>query len=171
MTTTYQKRAAQVSRFPRRAFVATATTAGLCGAAVIVAPRVVPYLEDRARQAALDAAVGELQQLEGVSIDAALEAAEITRAAVQVIVLPVANLVATLGAGALGLLLGALDAAHNALAFLHASTDTVDQVREIVASWQTGLTALPIALNAYATADIKGAETYLRALKKRMAKP
>jgi hypothetical protein len=147
------------SRFPRRALITAAATAGLCGAAVVAAPRVAPYVEQRVEQAALG-------ELEGVSIDAALEAAEITRAAVEVIVVPVANLVVLLGSGALGLLLGTLEAAHNALAFVHASTTEVDQLHGVIASWQAGITKLPIALNTYATADITSAETYLRALKK-----
>jgi hypothetical protein len=147
------------SRFPRRALVTTAVAAGLGGAAVVAALRVVPSVEQRVEQAALG-------ELEGVSIDAALDAAELTRAAVEVIVVPVANLVALLGSGALGLVLGTLEVAHNALAIVHASTTEVDQLHIVVASWQAGLTALPIALNAYATADITSAETYLRALKK-----
>jgi hypothetical protein len=159
MATSHGKPLRKGSRFPRRAFVTAAATAGLCGASVVAAPRVVPALEQRVEQAALG-------ELEGVSIDAALEAAAITRAAVQVIVIPVARLVAALGSGALGLLLGTLDAAHNALAFVHASTDTVDRLHAVVTSWQAGLSVLPIALNAYATADITSAETYLRALKK-----
>jgi hypothetical protein len=149
------------SRFPRRALITTAATAGLVGAAAVAAPRVVPAVEQRMEQATLG-------ELEGVSIDAALEAAEITRAAVQIIVMPVANLVATLGSGALDLMLDTLEGAHNALAFVHASTTGVDHLHAVVASWQTGLTALPIALHAYATADVTSAETYLRALKKKV---
>jgi hypothetical protein len=151
------------SRFPRRALVTTAVAAGL-GGVVIAAPRVVPVMEQRVEQAALG-------ELEGVSIDAALEAAEITRAAVQVIVVPVANLVALLGSGALTLVLDTLQGAHDALAFVHISTTVVDRLRTVVASWQAGLTALPIALETYATADIKGAETYLRALKRMVKQP
>jgi hypothetical protein len=147
------------SRFPRRALVTTAAAAGLAGAAIVAAPRVAPYVEQRVEQATLG-------ELEGVSIDAALEAAEITRAAVEVIVVPVANLVAILGSGALGVLLGTLEVAHNALAFVRASTTEVDQLHAVVASWQAGITKLPIALHTYATADITSAETYLRALKK-----
>jgi hypothetical protein len=159
MDTLYGKPMRKGSRLARRAFVAGAATAALCGAGVLAAPSVVPNLEQRAAQATLG-------ELEGVSIDAALEAAEITRAAVQVIVIPVARLVAALGGGALSLLLSTLDAAHNALAFVHASTDMVDRLHGVVASWQSGLSVLPIALNTYATADITSAETYLRALKK-----
>ena len=64
--------------------------------------------------------------------------------------------------------LGELGVAHNALAFVHVSTTEVDQLHAVVASWQAGLSALPIALHAYATADITSAETYLRALKKKV---
>src|SRR5215469_12278965 len=148
------------SRFPRRALIATAAVAGI-GGVVVAAPRVAPVVEQHLEQAA----IGEL---EGVSIDAALEAAEITRAAVQVIVLPVADLVAILGGGALDVLLGSLELAHNGLALVHASTAAVDQLHAVVASWKAGLTALPVALNAYSNADISSAETYLRALKKRV---
>jgi len=148
----------RASRFPRRALITTAAVVGI-GSVVVAAPRLAPVMEQKAEQAA----IGEL---EGVSIDAALEAAEITRAAVQVIVLPVARLVADLGSGALSLVLDSLGVAHNALAFVHASTVTVDQFRTVVASWRADVSGLPISLNAYATADIAGAETYLRALKK-----
>ncbi len=143
----------------RRLFVAV-TAVGLCGVGAVAAPQL---------QAALAAAQGELRQLEGVSLDAAIETAELTRAAVNVIVFPVARLVAALGSGTLGLLLGTLDAAHNALAFVHAPTDTVDQLRGVIASWQRGVTSLPIALDAYATADIAAAETYLKALRHTLA--
>jgi hypothetical protein len=161
MAATYEKSTETGSRFPRRALLTAATAAGLCAAGAIAAPRVVPYVEGRVEQVALG-------ELEGVSIDAAIEAAGITRAAVQVIVIPVATLVADLGGGALGLVLGALNTAHNALAFIRASTATVDQLRDVITSWQAGVNAMPIALNAYTTADITSAETYLRALKKQM---
>jgi hypothetical protein len=148
------------SRFPRRALITTAAVAGIGGVAV-AAPRVAPIVEQHVEQAA----IGEL---EGVSIDAALEAAEITRVSVQVIVLPVAELVAILGNGALDVLLGSLELAHNALSLVRASTAAVDQLHTVVASWKAGLTLLPIALKAYSNADISSAEAYLRALKKRV---
>jgi hypothetical protein len=155
-------------RVGRRAFLAAAGL-GACGAGVLAAPHVAPLVEQGLQQAAFNAAAGELDQLEGVSLDAALEAAQITAAAVRVIVVPVARLVATLGSGALGILLAVLDAAHNALAFVHVSTTPLDLLRGVIASWQAGLASLPIALDAYATADIKSAEAYLTALKRKVA--
>ena len=160
---------AATPRVGRRRLLVAASAVGLCGVGAVAAPQLLPLAEQRLQQAALAAAHGELRQLEGVSLDAAIETAELTRAAVTVIVFPVARLVAALGSGALGLLLGTLEAAHNALAFVHAPTATVDQLRGVIASWQRGITSLPIALDAYATADIAAAETYLKALRHTLA--
>jgi hypothetical protein len=115
--------------------------------------------------------LNELGDLEGVSLDAALQAAEITRAAVKILVLPLAQLVARLGAGALDVVLTALDAARNALALLHLDTSVLDALRAVVVSWQGGIVSLPIALTTYATADIESAERYLRALKQMAERP
>lgn len=156
-------------RIARRALITTAAAAGICAAGAVAAPYVVPAAEQRLEDAALSAALKQLTALEGVPIDAAIRAAEITRAAVSVIVLPVARLAALLGSGALALLLRSLDAAHAALAFIHADTAGVDALRTIVTSWQAGIGTLPIALDAYLSADITSAEAYLKALKKLMA--
>jgi len=146
----------------RRRLLTAAAATGVCAAGALAAPRLVPL----ATQELQNVALGELKQLEGVSLDAAIEAAEITRAAVQVIVLPVARLMALLGSGALTLLLGALDAAHNALSLVHVSTQAVDALHATIASWQDGLNSLPIALTSYVNADITSAEAYLKALRK-----
>ena len=154
-------------RLGRRAFLAVAT-AGVCGAGVIAAPRIAPYVEDRIHQAELDAVLGEITNLEGVSLDAAIQAAEITRAGVQIIVLPVARLVAAVGGGGLGLVLHSLDIARAALSLAHAPSGPLDNLRAVVASWQQGMTSLPIALTSYSTADITSAELYLKTLKRQV---
>jgi hypothetical protein len=79
---------------------------------------------------------------------------------------PVAQFVALTGNGALSVLQGAIDAACAALAVVHVPTTVLDQFRLVVVSWQTDLSALPIALQAYLTADIQSAETYLKTLKR-----
>lgn len=149
------------SKLGRRALL-TVGALGLCGAGVAVTPAIAQRLQEAERAAVL----AELSQLEGTSLDAAIQAAEITRVAVQTIVLPVARFVALMGNGALSVLLGAIDAARAALAVVHVPTTVLDQFRLVVVSWQTGLTALPIALEAYLTADIQSAETYLKTLKR-----
>jgi hypothetical protein len=149
------------SKLGRRALL-TVGALGVCGAGVAVTPAIAQRLQEAERAAVL----AELSQLEGISLDAAIQAAEITRVAVQTIVLPVARFVALMGNGALSVLLGAIDAARAALAVVHVPTTVLDQFRLVVVSWQTGLTALPIALEAYLTADIQSAETYLKTLKR-----
>ncbi len=110
-----------------------ATAVGLCGAGAVAAPRLLPLAEQGLQHAALDAAQGELRQLEGVSLDAAIKASELTRAAAHVIALPV----------------------HTGLSLVHAPTNTVDQLRVVVASWESGIDTLPIALDAYVTGRLR----------------
>ena len=162
MATVVQKE--PTNKVSRRRIITAAATVGVVGAAAIAAPKVVPFAEQKLQ----DAALSELKSLEGIPIDAAIEAAEITQAAVKVIVLPVATLVAFLGSGALGIVILALQGAHNALSFFHLDTSAVDSLETMVQSWQTGLTGLPISLTSYASADISSAEAYLKALKKMM---
>jgi hypothetical protein len=144
----------------RRALLAVGAL-GLCGAAAAATPYVAQRVQDAERAAVL----AELSQLEGVPLDAAIQAAEITRAAVQTIVLPVAQFVAFIGGSALNALLAAVDAARAAVAFVHGNTAVLDQFRQVIVSWQTGVADLPIALDSYLTADIQSAEAYLKSLK------
>ena len=158
-------------RVGRRALFATAATATVCGAGALAAPKLIPMLESKAQDMARAALLDELGNLEGVSLDAAIRAAELTRVAVKIIVLPLARFVALVGAGALSVLLKALDLARNAMALVHLDTSVLDAFRDVVAGWQSDVTSLPIALDAYTTADIESGERYLRALKQMAEHP
>jgi hypothetical protein len=151
----------------RRAFLATAATVTACGAGALAAPK----LESKAQEMGRDAVLNEIGSLEGVSLDAAIRAAEITRAAVKILVLPLARFIALMGTGALSLLLGALDLARRAMSLLHLNTSVLDAFRDVVTSWQGGVASLPIALDTYTTADIDSGERYLRALKQMAEHP
>jgi len=155
----------------RRAFLATAATVTACGAGALAAPKVIPALESKAQEMGRDAVLNEIGSLEGVSLDAAIRAAEITRAAVKILVLPLARFIALMGTGALSLLLGALDLARRAMSLLHLNTSVLDAFRDVVTSWQGGVASLPIALDTYTTADIDSGERYLRALKQMAEHP
>lgn len=155
-------------RIGRRGLLALGATAA-CAASVVAAPKVLPYAEQRVMDYERAQVLKELDNLEGVSLDAAIQAAEITRAVVQVIVLPLARLVSALGGGALDLLLAAVTTARNAAATLHLPTAMLDDLVALFSSWRDGASSLPIALDHYATADINSAEAYLRALKKAAA--
>jgi hypothetical protein len=155
----------------RRAFLLTATTAALCGAGALAAPRAIPALEAQAQAMARTAMLRELDELEGVSLDAAIQAAELTRLGVRTIVLPLARFVALVGERALDLLLKSVDAARAALSTLRLNTAPLDAFRDVVISWQNGVATLPVGLNGYLTADIESAEMYLRALKRLVEHP
>lgn len=159
------------SHVGRRAFLATAATVTACGAGALAAPKLIPALESRAQDMARAAMLDELGSLEGVSLDAAIQAAEITRAAVKILVLPLARFVALVGAGALALLQKALELAHNMLSLVRLDTSVLDAFRSVVTSWQGGVASLPIALDRYTTADIDSGEKYLRALKRLAERP
>ena len=161
MITVREQPSSTGSKVGRRA-VLTVGALVVCGGAAAATPYVAQRVEDAARAAVL----AELEQIEGIPIDAAIRAAEITRAAVQTIVLPVAQFVALVGGGALSALLTAIDAARAAMRAFHISTTMLDQFRVVVVSWQTSVTALPITLDNYLTADIQSAETYLKTLKR-----
>jgi hypothetical protein len=152
--------------FGRRAFVVGATTGILCGVGAVVAPRAIPALEAQAQAVARASVLDEIGQLEDVSLDAAIRAAALTRQAVSVVVLPLARFMALIGNGALDLLLTSVDAARAAMSILHLSTTLLDAFRDVVVSWRRGVSALPITLDRFLTADIMSAETYLRALKR-----
>ena len=86
----------------RRAFLATAATVAVVGAGAIAAPQVIPAVESKMQDMGRAAVLNEIGSLEGVSLDAAIRAAEITRAAVKILVAPLARFVAAVGGGALG---------------------------------------------------------------------
>jgi hypothetical protein len=150
----------------RRAIMAGAVAAGACGVTALAAPQLVAKVQQGAGNLEHQILAHELAALETVTLDDAIRAAEITRAAVQVIVLPLARLFAVLGGDALSVLLASLNAATNALSALHINVAALTALRNTVSEWHTHISSLPIALTSYATANIDNAETYLKALKK-----
>jgi chromosome condensin MukBEF complex kleisin-like MukF subunit len=162
MSTTYDKTSG--SRIGRRALL-TAGAVVVVGGAVAAAP----YAEQRIRDEERALVLAELGQLEGVPIDAAIAVAELTRQAVQAVVLPLALFVAAIGGDALGALLRVVQAAQGALHFIHVSSSVLDQFAGVITSWQTNVAGLPIALDQFVSADIQSAETYLKALKTTIA--
>lgn len=149
------------SRLGRRALLATA---GL-GACAVGAGVIVTKGGDVVQTEVGQALRNEVGTLEGVGLDEAIRAAQLTRQAVQVIVLPVARLVSTLGAGGLQVLIDAVARAQQVLAVFGITISALASLQQVLQSWQADYTAMPIALSAYTTADITSAETYLKALK------
>lgn len=147
-------------RLGRRALLATATL-GACAVAggVVVAkgPEVANYEVDQFLH-------NELSSLEGVGIEDAIAAAQLTQKLVQVIVLPVANLVSLLGSGALQILIDALSRAQQGLGIINIHIDALGALQSLLQTWQSGITSLPVAMDKLTTADINSAVKYLQAL-------
>ncbi|MGO8947727.1 MAG: hypothetical protein ACLQUY_08705 [Ktedonobacterales bacterium] len=159
-------RAPKSSGMGRRALLAVTATAGVLGVTALAVPQIRNSLEQDATALGRQALAHELASLEGITLDEAIKAAEITQAAVRFLVLPLAQLIATIGGDGLAVLLAALSTATNVLASVDISVAALSGLRDTVASWHEHIASLPIALTNYSTADIASAEAYLKALKK-----
>lgn len=107
----------------------------------------------------------EIGDLEGVALDEALAVAELTRKAVELFLVPLAELLTTFSGDGLQALSDTVRHASDALQALHLPSDGLDDFARLLITWRTNEAQLPIALDHLANADIDGAETYLRALK------
>ena len=145
----------------RRALLGLAASAGICGLGAVAAPQIKQEVDTLEREALLR----ELGQLEGISIAAAIAAAELTQAAVRLLVLPLARLLAFIGGNALNVLISSVDTARTIAAGLHVTIPWLNEVRALFATWRDNLEQLPLALTAITTADISSAEAYLKALR------
>lgn len=145
----------------RRALLGLAAAAGICGLGAVAAPQIKQEINALEREALLR----ELGQLEGISIDAAIAAAELTQAAVKLLVLPLARLLAFIGGNALNVLISSIDTARTIAAGLHVTIPWLNEVRALFATWRDNVEQLPLALTAFTTADISSAGSYLKALK------
>src|SRR5579863_9293323 len=126
----------------RRALIGVAAT-GAVGAAALAVPQIRNGIEQGVQNMGQQVLNHELNALENVSLDDAIRAAEITKAAVQVIVLPLAKLVSVIGGDALGVLLASLTAATNVLGSLRINVVALTQLRDTVASWHNNISSLP----------------------------
>ena len=165
-TKTVSAKSGAVGRRALLAVTATAGVCGVCGVTALAVPQLRNSLEQDATALGRQALAHELTSLEGVTLDEAIKAAEITQAAVRFLVLPLAQLIATIGGDGLAVLLASLTTAANVLASVHITVAGLSGLRDTVASWHAHIASLPIALTSYSTADIASAEAYLKALKK-----
>lgn len=151
----------------RRGMILGLGALGVVGAGALAAPLAIPAIERQLQLAEDRFLAQQLANLEGISIDAAIAAAEITRSAVELIVIPLARVLATMDADALGGMIATLNTAHTLIADVHGSTSEIDALRQTLTIWQTNSRQLPISLEAYSNADINSGEAYLKALKQK----
>jgi len=166
-------------KFGRRALIATAGV-GVCAAGVALTPLAIKdasqFASDQAHAALTNgiaqgeqAVINELGQIEGVALDDAIAVAELTRKAVQYIVLPVSKVLATIAGDGLGVLDGALTKIQQGQDIIHFQViPQIGGLKTMVESWRSNINQLPIALTAFTSADIISAENYLKALRKKV---
>lgn len=169
------------SKFARRALLVAGGVA-LCGGAAAATPYAVAQVT-KATEAEIQAAfqagvnqarqdlINELNNLEGVSLTAAIDAAELTKLAVTYIVGPVSVFVVAIGAGALDVAIAALQLVINGLNFIPNSGGVVKPLKSMqtmLTTWRDNLLKIPQELTQYVTWDITSAETYLKLLQTKL---
>lgn len=162
------------SNVSRRALLTTAGL-GVCAATVVGAPiayeaaqKAISDAEKAAFQAGINAIISEIETIEGIAVQEAVAIAELTRLAVRYIVVPVAQLVSTVGSTALDGLQSGVDFARDGLSKIGQSNAALNAFSDVLKSWRTNLTQLPKSINDYANADIDGAEKYLKSLQQKI---
>lgn len=172
------KKSGSGGKIARRALLA-GVGVGACVAGVELAPTALKKMGEFTQAEVQDAfsagvesgrkaILDELSQIEGLTIDGAIGAAELTRLAVKFIVLPVSRLMSTIEGGALDVLYNALQSAKDNLAKINVHISQLDGMKQMVSEWRDGINQLPTALGNYANADINSAESYLKALQKKI---
>lgn len=162
--------------FGRRALLAGAGVAAVAGAAEL-APRLGSHAEQQIEQqlqqqfeaglaAGRQALARELLSLEGQTLDAAIEVADLTKLGTSRIVKPLADLASSTAGDLLATFEGAVRRARGALAFFHLDAGPLDTLATLLATWRGGLTRAQ--LGDVAVRDVTLADLYLRLLKAKL---
>ena len=112
--------------------------------------------------------INSLDTLEGVSLDAAIGAARLTRIAYDVFVSPLVTLAATIADDFLSALLGALTQARKWLTSINADNATLAALQAVLQSWVNQVQNMPKKLQTITETDLDGAQAYLRALQRKI---
>ncbi len=112
--------------------------------------------------------INSLDNLEGVSLDAAMGAAKLTRTAYDVFVSPVVTLAATVAGDFLQATSLALQTGRGWLNRINYGSATLDALQTVVDSWAKQSHNLPQHWKAATDTDLDGAQAYLRALQQKI---
>lgn len=138
----------------RRAIIAGGSIVA-AGLLVAEAPLAVKYGR---RQLAI-----ELAKLEGIAIDAASEAADATFAAVDLIVMPIADALAGISAESLDNLLIAVQA----LKAIGVDQDVIDNLSKLLTEWKGNVALFPATVQALEHTERDAGKKYLASLKEK----
>jgi hypothetical protein len=109
-----------------------------------------------------------LENLEGVSLDAATAAAKLTRVAYDVFVSPLVKFLAGVATDFLDVTLRAFIQARHWLSNIGQDNSTLAGLQSVLESWVSQSQQLPKQVQAIADTDLDGAQAYLRALRRKI---
>ncbi len=112
--------------------------------------------------------VTALENLEGFSLGGAIAAAKLTRVAYDVFVSPVIQFGSTVTNDFLNAMLKAFKAARSVLIAVNMDNSALIAIQKVLESWVNQVTTMPKQLNAIVDADLDGAQSYLRALQRKV---
>ncbi|HET8912445.1 MAG TPA: hypothetical protein VFN23_13320 [Ktedonobacteraceae bacterium] len=112
--------------------------------------------------------LNSLDSIEGVSLDAAIGAAKLTRAAYDVFVSPVVTLAATITGDFLDVTLRAYKTARGWLRNIGQDNSTMGALQTVLETWLKQVQDMPKELQKITDTDLDGAQSYLNALKQKI---
>lgn len=112
--------------------------------------------------------VNALDTLEGVSLEAAIGAARLTRVAYDVFISPLVTLAATVANDFLAVTLAALIKARSWLQTINADNATLSALQAVLQNWTDQAHNMPKKLQTITETDLDGAQAYLRALQRKI---
>ena len=112
--------------------------------------------------------INALDDMEGVSLEAAIGAARLTRVAYDVFVSPLVTLAATVADDFLSITLAALIKARSWLQQINADNATLAALQTVLQSWEKQANTMPKKLQTITETDLDGAQAYLRALQRKV---
>ena len=105
-----------------------------------------------------------LDSVEGVSLDAAIEAAKLTRTAYDVFVSPLVTLAATVTGDFLSITLRAVQTARSWLGRIYQDNATLNALQIVLQTWVNQVNSMPKHIQTITDTDLDGAQAYLRGL-------
>jgi hypothetical protein len=112
--------------------------------------------------------INALDTMEGVSLEAAIGAARLTRVAYDVFVSPLVTLAATVADDFLSITLAALTKARSWLQQINADNATLAALQSVLQNWVSQVHTMPKKLQTITETDLDGAQAYLRALQRKI---
>ncbi len=112
--------------------------------------------------------INALDDLEGVSLGSAMQAAHLTRIAYDVFVSPLVTLAATVAGDFLNATLRALINGRKWLQNIGQDNSTLQALQTVLETWVNQVTNMPKQIQSITDADLDGAQAYLRALQRKI---